>query len=72
MGAPPFRLHHLLQHGRERRGPRLGDRAGGGEPTDPPDPGADPGHHLLLQDPGPQLKGHGPYVGGRALPHPEE
>lgn len=67
-----FRLHHLLQHGRERRGPWLGDRASGRKPTDSPDSGADPGHHLLFQDPGPQLEGHGPNVGGRALPHPEE
>lgn len=69
--SPLPRVHHLLQHRRQRRDPRLGDRARGGEQAHTPDPGAHPGHSLLLQDPGPQLQGHGAHVWGRAVPHPQ-
>lgn len=56
------RLYHLLQYRCKRRGPRLGYRTSGGQSSDSPDPGANAGHHLLLQDSGPKLKRHGPHV----------
>lgn len=63
------RLHYLLQYRCKRWGPRLGYWTSGGQSSDSPDPGADIGHHLLLQDPGQKLKRHGPHVWGCTFPH---